>query len=141
MAEQSIPLTTLSEAQRRQALERFAVLRPALEEGVPRGHGKGERFFRSVDQLFLQDMPGYAPKGYGEGEATLTLPDFEQRFRKWLLEDYHHQVHSETECQPKDRWFVSLQALSLRCCPLGCPDPGVSHGVLYSCGFCLCHTS
>ena len=34
MAEQVIPLTTLSEAQRRQALERFAVLRPALEEGV-----------------------------------------------------------------------------------------------------------
>ena len=34
MAEQAILLTALSEAQRRQALERFAVLRPALEEGV-----------------------------------------------------------------------------------------------------------
>ena len=32
MVEQVIPLTTLSETQRRQALERFAVLRPALEE-------------------------------------------------------------------------------------------------------------
>ena len=74
------------------------------EKGVPRGRGKVERFFRSVDQLFLQDVPGYAPKGYGEAEATLTLPDFEQRFRTWLLEDYHHRVHSETECQPKDRW-------------------------------------
>jgi len=74
------------------------------EKGVPRGRGKVERFFRSVDQLFLQDVPGYAPKGHGEAEATLTLPDFEQRFRKWLLEDYHHRVHSETECQPKDRW-------------------------------------
>src|SRR2546425_2053052 len=71
---------------------------------VPRGRGKVERFFRSVDQLFLQDIPGYAPKGYPEAEATLTLLDFEQRFRKWLLEDYHHRVHSETECIPKDRW-------------------------------------
>ena len=74
------------------------------EKGVPRGRGKVERFFRSVDQLFLQDMPGYAPKGYGEVEATLTLSAFEQHFRTWLLEDYHHRVHSETACQPKERW-------------------------------------
>jgi putative transposase len=74
------------------------------EKGIPRGRGKLERFFRSVDQLFLQDVPGYAPKGYTEAEVTLTLPDFEQRFRKWLLEDYHHRVHSETGCLPKERW-------------------------------------
>lgn len=87
------------------------------EPGIPRGRGRVERFFRSVDQLFLQDAPGYAPKGYREAEATLTLPDFERRFRKWLLEDYHHRVHSETECQPKDRWerggFVPRMLASL----------------------------
>jgi putative transposase len=87
------------------------------EKGVPRGRGKVERFFRSVDQLFLQDVPGYAPKGYQEAEATLTLPAFEQRFRKWLLEDYHHQIHSETACQPKARWeaggFVPRMPTSL----------------------------
>jgi putative transposase len=74
------------------------------EKGVPRGRGKVERFFRSVDQLFLQGVPGFAPKGHREAEATLTLADFERRFWTWLLEDYHHRVHSETECQPKDRW-------------------------------------
>ena len=73
---------------------------------VPRGRGKVERFFRSVDQLFLQDVPGYAPKGYPDAEATLTLPAFEQRFRTWLLEDYHHRVHGETGFIPKDRWEV-----------------------------------
>ncbi len=87
------------------------------EKGVPRGRGKVERFFRSVDQLFLQDVPGYAPKGYAEAEATLTLPDFEQRFRTWLLEDYHYRVHSETACMPKDRWetggFVPRMPASL----------------------------
>ena len=67
--------------------------------GIPRGRGKVERFFRSVDQLFLQDMPGYSPKGYTDAEATLTLPAFEQRFRTWLLEDYHHRVHGETRVQ------------------------------------------
>ena len=87
------------------------------EKGVPRGRGKVERFFRNVDQLFLQDVPGYAPKGYAEAEATLTLPDFEQRFRTWLLEDYHYRVHSETACMPKERWekggFVPRMPMSL----------------------------
>jgi putative transposase len=87
------------------------------EKGEPRGRGKVERFFRSVDQLFLQDVPGYAPKGYGQAEATLTLPAFEQRFRTWLLSDYHHRIHSETECRPKDRWeaggFVPRMPASL----------------------------
>jgi putative transposase len=89
---------------------------------VPRGRGKVERFFRSVDQLFLQDLPGYAPKGYPAGEAKLTLPDFEQRFRTWLLEEYHTRIHSETKWVPQQRWEaggflprmpVSLEQLDL----------------------------
>jgi len=92
------------------------------EKGVPRGRGKVERFFRSVDQLFLQDIPGYSPKGYPEAEAVLTLPAFEHRFRTWLLSDFHRRVHSETGEEPKQRWeqggFVprmpqSLESLDL----------------------------
>lgn len=71
---------------------------------VPRGRGKVERFFRSVDQLFLQEVPGYGPKGYRGVEATVTLPAFEQRFRTWLLSDYQQRVHSETNWVPKARW-------------------------------------
>jgi putative transposase len=74
---------------------------------IPRGRGKIERFFKTVNQLFLQDLPGYAPKGYKGGEAKLTLPAFEQRFRTWLLEDYHRRVHSETNCPPQERWGAS----------------------------------
>ncbi len=73
------------------------------EKGVPRGRGKIERFFRSVNELFLQDIPGYAPKGY-QAEAMLSLPVFEQQFRTWLLSDYQHRVHSETKCKPASRW-------------------------------------
>jgi putative transposase len=71
---------------------------------IPRGRGKIERFFRSVEQLQLQDLPGYAPKGSTGVKATLTLPAFEQRFRKWLLEDYHSRIHVETQCKPQERW-------------------------------------
>jgi putative transposase len=58
-----------------------------------------ERFFRSVDQLSLQDLPGYAPEGSRAVDAKLALPKFEQKFRTLLLEDYHHRVHSETKCE------------------------------------------
>ena len=71
---------------------------------IPRGRGKIERFFQSVNQLFLQDLPGYAPPGYAEAKATLTFAEFEQRFRTWLLSDYHHRIHSETNCPPQERW-------------------------------------
>lgn len=74
------------------------------EKGVPRGRGKIKRFFRSVNELFLQDIPGYASTGYKAVEARLTLPAFEQKFRTWLLEEYHHRVHSETTCKPAERW-------------------------------------
>jgi len=72
--------------------------------GIPRGRGKIERFFRSVDQLLLQDTPEYCPKGSTGVKATLTLPAFEQRFRTWLLSDYHYRVHEETKCKPAERW-------------------------------------
>lgn len=71
---------------------------------IPRGRGKIERFFRSVEQLLLQDTPGYAPKGSTGVKATLTLAAFEQRFRTWLLQDYHQRMHEETKCQPAERW-------------------------------------
>jgi putative transposase len=71
---------------------------------IPRGRGKIERFFKTVNQMFLPAIPGYAPKGYTRVEARLTLPAFEQQFRTWLLSDYHQRVHSETNCIPQDRW-------------------------------------
>lgn len=71
---------------------------------VPRGHAKVERFFRTVNELLLQDLPGYAPEGSTGVEAKLTLPAFEQRFRNWLLSNYHHRVHSEIKCAPASRW-------------------------------------
>lgn len=74
------------------------------EKGVPRGRGKIERFFRSVNELLLQDLPGYAPAGHKGGQATLTLVAFEQLFRSWLLTSYHQRVHSETKCTPAERW-------------------------------------
>lgn len=82
--------------------------------GVPRGRGKIERFFRTVEQLLLQQLPGYSPKERGPEEeerheerarlARLSLSAFEDRFRTWLLEQYHQRVHRETHETPQARW-------------------------------------
>jgi putative transposase len=70
----------------------------------PKGKGKIERFFETVAQLFLTQQPGYAPKGSGVSEPVLKLEELENRFRKWLIEDYLQRVHSETGMSPKSRW-------------------------------------
>jgi hypothetical protein len=42
MRESSVPLTTLSEAQRTQVRECFVIIRPALEEGVTQALSPGQ---------------------------------------------------------------------------------------------------
>lgn len=70
----------------------------------PRGRGKIERFFRSVNQLFLSDLPGYL---LSQDAALLTLPDLDQRFRNWLLANYLSAIHSQTKQAPHARWESS----------------------------------
>ena len=84
------------------------------EPGVPRGRGKIERFFQTVEQLFLQRLPGYSPKERGADEeerhearaksARLSLAEFEYSFRRWLLEQYHQREHRELRESPQARW-------------------------------------
>jgi putative transposase len=75
--------------------------------GRPRGRGRIERFFQSVNQLFLMGLPGYAPPGARTPAPVLTLPELDQRFRTFLLDDYHHRVHGETGVPPQERWEAS----------------------------------
>ena len=42
--------------------------------GVPRGRGRIERFFATLAQMFLCDLPGYSPsKGAMRGKPTLIM--------------------------------------------------------------------
>lgn len=73
--------------------------------GCPRGRGKIERFFRTVNQLFLCDLPGYTPDGkFPPGGASLTLKELDVLFSNWLLNEYHLRVHDETGEPPQERW-------------------------------------
>jgi putative transposase len=73
------------------------------QPGMPRGRGRIERFFGTVNQLFLCTLPGYAPAGTDPPPA-LTLADLDARLHDFLVADYHLRRHGETGVAPKARW-------------------------------------
>lgn len=74
--------------------------------GRPRGRGKIERLFGSINQMCLSAMPGYAPRGTPDraGQASLTLPELDAAIGRFLVGDYHHREHSETRRAPAEHW-------------------------------------
>ena len=71
----------------------------------PRGRGKIECFFRTIEQMFLCELPGFGSGGKApEKTNLLTLSKLDHRFREWLLEVYHLRVHGETGQTPAVRW-------------------------------------
>jgi putative transposase len=84
--------------------------------GHPRGRGRIERFFETVNQMFLSDLPGYIQNGAVRGRPELTLTELDRRFQEFLGV-YHARPHSETKVSPQDRWqrggFIPRMAESL----------------------------
>lgn len=74
--------------------------------GQPRGRGKVERFFGTINQLCLAHLPGYAPRGEPDraGKAKLSLTALDDAIRRFIIDDYHQSVHSETGEAPATRW-------------------------------------
>src|SRR4051812_44189012 len=75
--------------------------------GHPRGRGKNERFFRTVEQVLLPRLPGFVGENGTTGGTCLSLPAFDTCFRTWLLEDYHERVHEEIKEAPQAHWEES----------------------------------
>jgi putative transposase len=73
--------------------------------GKPRGRGRIERFFSTVNEMFLCELAGYAPEGGAvRGKPTFTLAEFEARLRPFLLDVYHRRACAETKTPPVERW-------------------------------------
>jgi putative transposase len=71
--------------------------------GRPRGRGKIERFFGSLAQVFLCDLPGYAP-GSQKARPMLTLTQLGEELESYLLGRYMGTPHSTTGVAPQERW-------------------------------------
>lgn len=72
--------------------------------GMPRGRGRIERFFQTVDQLLLVRLPGYAPAGKPVTPPTLTLSEFDAIFLEFLLGEYHVRPPRDRSDTPQERW-------------------------------------
>jgi putative transposase len=74
--------------------------------GQPRGRGKVERFLGTINQLCLARLPGYAPRGELDraAKARLSLSELDDAIRRFIVDDYHQSVHSETGEAPAARW-------------------------------------
>lgn len=57
--------------------------------GQPRGRGRIERFFRTVNEMFLCDLDGYGARP--SRAPSLTLTDLDREFRNFLLQTYHRR--------------------------------------------------
>jgi putative transposase len=72
--------------------------------GKPRGRGKIERVFGTVNVMFLSEQPGYSPAGAARARPQLSLPELDRRLRQFLVETYNQRPHSETGVSPQARW-------------------------------------
>jgi putative transposase len=64
----------------------------------PQGKGKIERFWRTVNEQFLVEIPGRPLADLGD------LAELNRLFVAWVETVYHRAVHSETGQSPIDRW-------------------------------------
>lgn len=71
--------------------------------GQPRGRGKIERFFLTVNQMLLPHLEGYAPAGHKSPNPVLTLSELTQEFDHFISE-YNQSPHNETKEAPQKRW-------------------------------------
>jgi putative transposase len=74
------------------------------EPGMPRGRGKIERFFRTLNQMLLCGLPGYTPGGRPPAHEVLTVSAFVAELQRFILDQYHQTPHSETGEVPQARW-------------------------------------
>jgi putative transposase len=69
----------------------------------PRGRGKIERFFDTINQMLLMNLPGYT-KSKDKNQDLLTLDALESLIRDFLLNTYHHKIHPALNKTPLESW-------------------------------------
>jgi putative transposase len=74
--------------------------------GQPRGRGKIERLFGTVNTMCLPTLPGYAPRGTADraGQAALSLAQLDAELGRFFIGNYNCRVHGGTGRAPQDRW-------------------------------------
>nr|WP_211090892.1 Mu transposase C-terminal domain-containing protein [Sphingomonas sp. S2M10] len=72
--------------------------------GRPRGRGKIERVFRTINDMFLSELPGHTIAGKPLSAPALTLNELHARFETFVCDVYHRRPHGSTGELPITRW-------------------------------------
>ncbi|CAB4962863.1 unannotated protein [freshwater metagenome] len=72
--------------------------------GRPRGRGKIERLFRTINDMFLSDLPGHLIRGKLLSAPALSLDELRVRFEAFVCGVYHQRLHGSTGEAPIARW-------------------------------------
>ena len=72
--------------------------------GRPRGRGRVERFFSTINQRVLSDLPGYPGAGVPPPKASISLETLDRAIRDFVEGEYHHAPHGGTGTPPVARW-------------------------------------
>ena len=74
------------------------------QPGRPRGRGKIERLFRTINDMFLPDLPGHLIAGKPLSAPSLTLDELQAGFEAFVCGVYHRRPHGSTGEPPITRW-------------------------------------
>lgn len=72
--------------------------------GQPRGRGRIERFFGTINTRCLSELSGYIAPGGPAAKPGMTLAQLDDALRRFIIEHYHHAPHSMTGAAPETRW-------------------------------------
>lgn len=72
--------------------------------GRPRGRGKIERLFRTINDMFLPDLPGHLIKAKPLSPPAFTVDELAVRFEIFVCDVYQRRVHGTTGESPISRW-------------------------------------
>lgn len=72
--------------------------------GNPRGRGKIERFFLTVNEGLLQTLDGYSVGGKPSSPPILTIKEFEAHLSDFIIDQYNHQATGKDKLSPFQRW-------------------------------------
>lgn len=72
--------------------------------GQPRGRGRVERFFGTLNTCCLAELPGYIAPGGPPAKPGLTFAELDAALRRFIVGTYHHALHSVTGETPEARW-------------------------------------
>jgi putative transposase len=75
------------------------------QPGQPRGRGRVERVFSTINQRVISNLPGYMTRGQPHPVPSLSMDTLEDALRAFILGEYHHAPHSGTGIAPQVRWL------------------------------------